>query len=200
MKKHILTLVLTAFVGLLLLAMVVKRVVTSPYKISIQNQLELLQSNEHSFSLAEYYEALQLKETDILLVDIRTPEEYEKNHLPNAINIPLREITSDTYAEYINNNPRLTKVIYGNKEVDAVNALSILFTHGFTKNFKYLRGGFALANKYVIQKPTPSFFFYSDEQARFNYSKLMPAGSPINGATNTADVDIEEPAAPRGGC
>ena len=200
MKKQALTLVLIAIVGLLLLAMVVKRVATSPYKISAQNQLELLQSNEHSFSLAEYYEALQLKETDILLIDIRTPEEYEKNHLPNATNIPLHEITSDAYAEYINNNPRLTKVIYGKNEVDAINALSILFTNGFTNSFKYLKGGFALANQYVIQKPTPSFFFYSDEQVKFNYSKLMPAGSAQKAKTNAVDVEIEEPTAPRGGC
>jgi len=35
------------------------------------------------------------KEKDIIVLDVRTPEEYEKGHLPNDILIPLTELETE---------------------------------------------------------------------------------------------------------
>lgn len=40
-----------------------------------------------------YEEAMNIyKKQRALLIDVRTPEEYQKNHLKNAVNVPFYEI------------------------------------------------------------------------------------------------------------
>ena len=40
-----------------------------------------------------------MKEEDARLVDVLPREEYEEEHLPGAINIPLKELNRDTTAQ-----------------------------------------------------------------------------------------------------
>lgn len=199
MKKHILTITLSSIIGLLLIAMIVKRMVTSPYKISVNDQIEMTQSEAFQFSLAEYHTALQLDKTNILFIDVRCEAEYSKGHLPNAVNVPLAKLMNAEYSEYINNNDSLAKVLYANSQSDATNALSILLMNGINLNFKYLRGNYAIAQQYIVQQPTPSYFFFSDEQAEYNYTQLMPAGSASVNGVNNQEVKVDLNAL-RGGC
>lgn len=43
-------------------------------------------------SLNQAYKDLQEKK-DVIFVDVRTPQEFEKTHIENAINIPLDELS-----------------------------------------------------------------------------------------------------------
>lgn len=199
MKKHILTLILASIIGILLIAMIVKRVVTSPYKIAVSDQIEMIESEVSQFSLAEYHTALQLQATNILLIDVRSEAKYEKGHLPNAVNVPLANLMNLEYSEYINNSDRLTKVLYADSEAEATNALSILLMNGINVNFKYLLGSYSIAQQYIVLQPTPSYFFFSDEQAKYNFKQLMPTGSASVNSTESQEVKVEVNA-PRGGC
>ena len=40
-----------------------------------------------------------MKEEDAQLVDVLPREEYEEEHLPDAVNIPLKELNRDTTAQ-----------------------------------------------------------------------------------------------------
>ncbi len=40
-----------------------------------------------------------MKEEDARLVDVLPREEYEEEHLPDAVNIPLKELNRDTTAQ-----------------------------------------------------------------------------------------------------
>ena len=199
MKNYTLTITLSIIISILLISMIAKRVVTSPYKISVSNQVEALQSEAFQFSLAEYHTVLQLKSHNILLIDIRNEAEYSKGHLPNAINIPLAKLMDKEYSEYINKNDRLTRVLYANSEGEAINALTILLMNGISTNAKYLKGNYAIAQQYIVQQPTPSYFFFSDEKAAYNYKQLMPAGSASVNGVNNQEIKIEL-ITPRGGC
>mgnify|MGYP000936417336 FL=1 len=199
MKKHILTLILASIIGILLIAMIVKRVVTSPYKIAVSDQVEMIDSEAFQFSLAEYHTALQLQTTNILLIDVRSEAEYNKGHLPNVVNVPLAKLMNEEYTEYINNGDRLTKVLYADSEVEATNALSILLLNGINVNFKYLRGSYSIAQQYIVLQPTPSYFFFSDEQAKYNFTQLMPTGSASVNTTTNQEVKVDLNT-PRGGC
>jgi len=39
--------------------------------------------------------AMMDKEKDVIILDVRTEEEYEEGHIPGAINVPNETITSD---------------------------------------------------------------------------------------------------------
>ena len=50
-------------------------------------------ANVSSISQQELLEA----DTDnVVIVDVRTPEEFQQGHVPNAINVPLSKIIKDT--------------------------------------------------------------------------------------------------------
>ena len=41
-------------------------------------------------------ELLEVDTSNIVIVDVRTPEEFQQGHVPNAINVPLSKIIEDT--------------------------------------------------------------------------------------------------------
>lgn len=43
--------------------------------------------------------AMMAEETDYLILDVRTPEEFAEKHIPNAINIPNEKIGTDEIKE-----------------------------------------------------------------------------------------------------
>lgn len=197
MKKHILTIVVSIIAGIFILAMIGKKIFTTPYKVSVEQQITQLTSDESRFSLYELSVNMQSKNPNILLLDVRNEKEYEQGHLTNAINVPASKLLHTDFSEYINGNERLTKVLYGNSEAQAARALSILINEGYT-SFKVLNGGYAIAKEKIVQERNPSYYYYMDEQKKYNYSKLMPAGETTSQDTQE-EVSVEADV-PRGGC
>jgi rhodanese-related sulfurtransferase len=197
MKKHILTIVLSIVFGILILSMIGKKVLTSSYSHSAQEQAKILVANTASFSLFDLSMALKENNANILLVDIRSEKEFTNGHLPNAINIPIEVLLNTDLSKYIDFKGDKQLVLYGNTESDAIRALSLLLIDGNTK-VKALNGGYPIAKEFIVENPTPSYFHYSDEQIQFNYGRLMPAGTA---SMQTATEPIsDQPSTPRGGC
>lgn len=197
MKKHILTIVISIIAGILLLSMVGKKLLTSPYKHSVQEQMEMMVSLESSFSLYELALAVRSNNPNILFIDIRDEEQYQQGHLPNAINVPMHKLFHSDYAEYIEGRNDKVKVLYSCKEAEAIRANALLVLKGFY-GFKVLDGGFEIANNRVVKNPTPSFFHYSDEKMRHSYGTLMPNGAKSSQPAN--DEVVVDVSVPRGGC
>jgi rhodanese-related sulfurtransferase len=197
MKKHSLIIVVSIIGGILLLSMIVKNSLTSPYKVSVKDQAQILASSQSSFSLLDLAMAIKDYDPNILFIDLRPEVDYANGHLPNAINVPLPKLFDVVYSEYIDGREDIVKVIYANGEVDASRALSLLAMRGF-KNFKVLSGGYAIASDFIISEPTPSYFHYSEEQKKLNYNRLMPAGG--SSAQAPKQQQTIELGVPRGGC
>jgi rhodanese-related sulfurtransferase len=51
------------------------------------------------------HEVQRLLASGAQLVEVLKPEEYEKEHLPGAINLPLRNLDSETTAALDRNRP-----------------------------------------------------------------------------------------------
>lgn len=45
-----------------------------------------------SFKTIGYEEAYKMMKKDVLILDVRTKEEYEQGHIKNSINVPLNKI------------------------------------------------------------------------------------------------------------
>lgn len=58
-------------------------------------------SKDMSYTQISMEEAVSMmeKETDYIILDVRTPEEFAEKHIPNAINIPNEVIGTEELAE-----------------------------------------------------------------------------------------------------
>lgn len=75
----------------------------------------------------------------IIVIDVRTRDEYKDKHIYNAINIPLQDISESILNRYINNKSKQIIVYceYGGRSVKACNKLKKL---GY-QNVYNLEGG-----------------------------------------------------------
>ena len=90
-------------------------------------------------SVIELNQLLSQEKSDIILIDVRSPAEYQAEHIPNAISIPVSEIE-----QYIDKIKALTKnqrlVTYCAIGPRSHKALSILKQHQIEGS--NLNGGF----------------------------------------------------------
>ncbi len=75
----------------------------------------------------------------IQLIDIRLRNEFEKFHLPGAINIPMDELMNPT-SKKIFSNDRVKHVLYGNGTVKATQCWMLLKRLGYNEIY-VLQGG-----------------------------------------------------------
>lgn len=198
MKKHVFAIVVSSFVAILLISFIGKKILAGDYKMSVKQKASLITSSETIFSLYDLYMAIQTNDPKLLLIDIRSESDYALGHLPNAINVPIDQLFNKENKEYINTDASIQRILYGKDESQAVKALAILVGRGYS-NFKILSGGYEIARKYVVENPKPSYFHYSDEKKKYDYPKLMPAGTSTSSSNQQKKDDVVA-SAPRGGC
>ena len=143
------------------------------YAISTKTTLENLTTKTYLISTDE------ISYSGMVLIDTRSPYEYDKGHLENAINIPSAEILSDEnqskFQEYMNSN--LTVVLYGNSPEEANIPFSILEQLGFD-NIKVLAASISyFQNKLIItksdiEKPVADIKGFLEESAKNSNSEV----------------------------
>lgn len=82
-------------------------------------------------------ELLELASDDIVIVDVRTPEEYQQGHVPNAINVPLSEIVDNPAV--LGSSKDKSIVLYCRSGYRAGKAADALQKEGF-ENLRHLEG------------------------------------------------------------
>ena len=94
-------------------------------------------AQKSSFIRAQEVSVVQLK--DFLLIDVRTPEEYQEETIPSAININVENDSFRSEVEKIDKNTPL--IIFCKSGGRSETAAEILNNLGFT-NVKEIEGGF----------------------------------------------------------
>lgn len=74
-----------------------------------------------------------------LILDVRTPAEYLKGHLPGAVNIDYYRSDFSEQVGRIGKDP--TVIVYCRRGVRGAQALNVLTSHGFPRVFN-MQGGF----------------------------------------------------------
>ena len=92
------------FVGLILLGVVIAMVpenTTKPYKLTAEDMLVEVQGAAEMVTADEVAHWLVSKDPSLQLIDVRTPDEFQKYHLEGAINIPISAILKDENRDYV---------------------------------------------------------------------------------------------------
>lgn len=79
-----------------------------------------------------------IKEADILILDVRTPQEFNEGHIENARNIPVSEIADKTGS--ISAYKEKPVLVYCHSGARSFRASKLLHRAGFTKT-RNLNGG-----------------------------------------------------------
>ena len=69
-----------------------------------QNQISHYQNKlQYEIDAWDLHQALRNKE-DVVVIDARSPEAYQREHIPGAVNFPHRTMTKETAVERLNRN------------------------------------------------------------------------------------------------
>ncbi len=88
------------------------------------------------------------KYNNILILDVRTKEEYDRGHIPGAVNVPLNTLEQSINKIYIYREKPI--IVYCASGGRSPVAIRILVNYGFSQLYHMYRGFSSW--KYVIEK------------------------------------------------
>lgn len=162
---------------------------THPYKLSPKDLLEHVNSGMQYFSPDEVAHMIVSKDPSLVLIDVRSEDEYDKYHLPGALNIPLSSLLEDQWKDYIHQDLRYN-VFYSNSTVNANQAWMLSRQLGYQNNY-VLQGGLNYWVETIMNPEKPGSTSPDEEIARYNFRK--GAGQALGGG---ADMETSNQPAP----
>lgn len=155
---------------------------THPYKLSPEQLLEQVNSGIQYYSPDAVANMIITEDPSFLLIDVRGQDEYEKFHLPGAVNIPLTDILADEWVDYLDQDIR-HNIFYSNGTVAANEAWMITIQLGYENNY-VLQGGLNYWAETIINPEAPAITSPNEEIAKYNFRK--GAGVALGGGTDDA--------------
>ncbi|MCY1635311.1 rhodanese-like domain-containing protein [Marinifilum sp. D737] len=160
---------------------------TKPFKLTAEELLDEVKDGTQFVSTDEIADMLVLKDPSLQLIDVRSQAEFEKYSLPGAINIPLTQILSDEYEEYIDQGVKMN-VFYSNGNLKANEAWMLTRQLGYENNF-VLQGGLNYWAETILNPQAPKSVMADDEIAKYDFRKgasaALGGGNAVVTNTNT---------------
>jgi rhodanese-related sulfurtransferase len=122
------------------------------------------------------------KDPSIQLIDVRKQSDFEKFHLPNAINIPLNDLYDEKYADVFAQDVK-KNVLYSNGTVDANSAWMLLKLKGI-ENIFVMKGGTNYWYETQLSPIKPSDLSDNEEMAKYDFR--LATSQFLTGASQTA--------------
>jgi len=168
---------------------------TKPFKHIIPENQLLAEVNKAGryITTDEVAKMIMEKDPSLLLIDIRTPEEYKKYTLDGAMNIPFDKILSDEYIDYFNQDV-YTTVLFSNGSSLADEAWLTLRSYDYQGN-KVMKGGLNQWYKTIINPQKPDD---KELNAKLEKQYLFRKGAQVyfTGATPVSSQKSSKPKAP----
>jgi len=181
---------------------------TQPYKLTSVDMLDEVQYGAELIHPDELADWLINKDPSIQLIDVRSPEEYEKFSLGNAINIPLSDILSDEWTDYLDQGTKMN-ILYSTGSTKSHEAWMILRQLGYENNY-VLQGGLNYWVETILNPELPKSTDPNDEIAKYDFRKGASQyfGGAVATDVSTSSTKTKKPVikrktkkkAPEGGC
>lgn len=189
MKPRVLLSIVLLALGLIIAAVPGNK--TLQFRMSAEDLLVDLQGRSQYIGPDEIAGMLVNQDPSLQLVDLRSPEEYQKFHLPGAINIPMASLLETENRGYIDQGIKLN-VFYSNSSVNANEAWIICKQLGYPNNY-VLEGGLNYWAETIINPTKPTSFMSNEEIARYDFR--MGASRALGGGAGdeTAPAQVSSP-------
>ncbi|MGQ8337609.1 rhodanese-like domain-containing protein [Sunxiuqinia sp. A32] len=167
---------------------------TKPYKLTAEQLLDEVKEGLQFVHPDQVADMLVQKDPSLQLIDVRSSTDFEKFSLPGAINIPLENLLSEDYADYLNQDVKLN-VFYSNSSNKANEAWMITRQLGYKNNY-VLQGGLNYWVETVMNPEKPAEGSPNEEFAKYDFRKGASSalgGGAIAPAENTAGAPAPLP-------
>lgn len=164
---------------------------TQKYKLSVDELIGEITQGAQYFYAEEVADYIIKDDPSVQLIDVRPSDEYEKYHLPGAINIPLSDIASDEWQSYLDQDV-VRNVFYSNGTVKANQAWLITTQLGYKNNY-VLQGGLNHWAEVILNPDKPASTAPRDEFAKYDFRKAM--NNALGGGT-LEETEKKAPEAP----
>ncbi len=118
---------------LILILVIFKSLNKDNFNLDARQTLELSLNQEHILSVNQLKEKLQTSDKKAL-IDLRNAEDYSKDHMKNAINIPFSEILNNQEMSKLKSSESEI-ILYSNSVTESSKAWTILIQMGYRKLF-----------------------------------------------------------------
>lgn len=164
---------------------------TKQFKLTAEELLDEVRENAQFISTDEIADMLVQKDPSLQLIDVRSQAEFEKYSLPGAINIPLSQILSEEYEEYIDQGVKMN-VFYSNGNLKANEAWMLTRQLGFENNF-VMQGGLNYWTETILNPQAPKSVMADDEIAKYDFRKGASAALGGGNAIVTNNTAVKKP-------
>ena len=150
---------------------------TKQYKLDSQQLLNEMVEGNQFIVPDEVAHMLVQKDPSLQLIDVRSADEFDKFHLPGAINIPLNSILAEEWEDYVNQDVKMN-VFYSNGVTKGNEAWMLTRKLGYENNY-VLQGGLNYWAETIMNPEAPKNTVADDELAKYNFR--MAAGNALGG-------------------
>jgi len=116
-----------------------------PFKQNKANQLkpdELLEKSmdeQYVLSVDKVARYVIDEDSTVLIIDLRTPEEYKAFNIPGSINIPYKDLLHRDFGGYLDQH-KVKNIFYSNGDILSTQAWTLCTGMGYENNF-VMKGG-----------------------------------------------------------
>ncbi|MCF8301942.1 MAG: rhodanese-like domain-containing protein [Bacteroidales bacterium] len=174
MKENSLKYTALVFTVVMIVALIVNEIYSNNYKLNPKQAAGSLSQEEieEGVSLQQLYGIINSsKKDDYRFIDLRSPGEFRRSHIPQAVNIPFDELLNKSHKVTFKDDTKIN-VLYSKNEVKASDAWLLLKQMGYD-NVHFLYGGYEYAKEYVLKNYVPSYGHYKSEKPKFDFTKYF---------------------------
>lgn len=176
--------------------------------ISPQELAEAITNESDHLAAEELAKWLIDKKPDLLVVDMRSAEEFAQYHIPSAVNIPFNRLFESEARETLSNDK--TIVLYSNGGTHAAQAWVLLKQMGIASYV--LLGGLNYWAEAILNPKAPNELVADSETLKYQFQKsaagyFAPGGALAAPADSTAapakpkvQIDSKQKKKARAGC
>ena len=150
---------------------------TKQFKLTASELLAEVNSRTQYIAPETVADMIVNKDPSLLLIDVRSQDEFEKYSLPGSVNIPLTDLLSDQYADILNQDVKMN-VFYSNGSLQANEAWMLTRQLGYENNF-VLEGGLNYWFDSIMNPEKPASTSPDEEFARYDFRKSL--GNALGG-------------------
>ena len=155
---------------------------TSSVRLNADQLLREMKLETYVISVDELADRMINQDPSFQLIDVRSKEEFEKYHLPGALNIPLEKLLDDEWLPYVDQIAR-DNIFYSTGTTYSSEAWILVKQLGYQNNY-VLRGGLNEWFGTLINPKEPATGAPSEE--RDLYQSRMAAKQYFTGAKASA--------------
>ncbi len=142
---------------------------TKPFRLTADQLLNEIQEGTQFISTDQIADMLVQKDPSLQLIDVRSQADFEKYSLPGSINIPLSDLLSNEWKDYLDQGVRMN-VFYSNGNLKSNEAWMITRQLGYKNNY-VLQGGLNYWTETILNPQAPKSVLADDEIAKYDFRK-----------------------------